>query len=488
MTPTPEPGSAGLIARGSDWLLTSRLFLRLLAVIYFIAFASLSVQITGLVGPDGILPFGRLLDAVYQQAGWLAWFQVPTLFWLDASDMALYAATLAGCAFAVLLFLGLFEQVSAIALFLLYLSLFHAGQLFLSFQWDSLLLEAGFLAMFLVSGPSLILLLMYEWLLFRFRFMSGIAKLSSGDPVWADLTALDHYFETQPLPHIGSWYAHHLPHWLHVTGVGFAFFTELIVPFLIFLPRRFRISAALITIFMQILIIATSNHAFVNLLVIVLCVLLLDDRIMERLLPRWCVRLLSRETQPPGPVKTATTAGFGMLILLVSLGSFYMYVTHKPLPGPIVQLVDTVQAWGIAHPYHIFPTMQTERQELVIQGSNDGRHWKDYVFRYKPGALNERPAFIVPHHPRLDWMMWFVPTQDGRQMYWFRRFQNRLKKGAPQVLALLKSHPFPDRPPRFLRVQAWSYRFASPEQHARTGNWWTRKYLGRFPYVPPRRP
>ncbi len=478
----------GLFQARADFQLTSRVFLRLLAVIYFCAFASLSVQITGLAGPHGILPFGPVLDYVYQQDGWLAWFLIPNVFWLNASDLALYGATLAGCACAVLLFLGLFEQVASIALFLLYLSLFHAGQIFLSFQWDSLLLEAGFLAIFLVSGPSLLLLLMYEWLLFRFRFMSGLSKLVSGDPSWAQFTTLNYYFETQPLPHVGSWYAHYLPQWLHTLGVGFTFFTELFVPFLIFLPRRFRISAALITIFMQLLIIASSNHAFVNLLVIVLCVLLLDDRIMSWLLPRWLLPLLDKDGHQPGWLKNLLAPAFALLIVIVSTSSFYMYATQRLLPAPVVALDDAVQAWGIGHIFHIFPTMQTERQELIIQGSRDGRHWLDYDFRYKPGALDERPAFIVPHHPRLDWMMWFVPTQDGRQMYWFRRFQNHLRKGTPQVLALLKGNPFPDRPPRFLRVQAWDYHFTTPDEHARSGDWWTRRYLGLFPYVRPRRP
>lgn len=471
-----------------EYQLTAGLFLRLLAVIYFVAFASLFGQIAGLAGPDGILPFERVLERGYELDGWRAWLVLPNLFWFNASALALQAATLAGCLFSLLLLFGRLAQLATIALFVLYLSLYHAGQIFLSFQWDTLLLEAGFLAIFLVSGPSLILILLYEWLLFRFRFMSGLSKLISGDPSWADFSALQYYFQTQPLPHIGAWYAHHLPAWLQQFGVGFTFFTELLVPFLIFMPRPYRIAAALITIFMQLLIIATSNHAFVNLLVIVLCVLLLDDRIISRLLPTPVLNCINRDSHEPGLLKSGIMLISGLLIVFVSCSAFYLYVIRGMLPEPVIKVDDMMQTWGIGHIYHVFPTMQTLRQELVIQGSNDGATWQDYQFKFKPGEVSEKPAFIMPHHPRLDWMMWFVPTQSGRQLLWFRQFQNQLRKGSPQVLALLEHNPFPDKPPRFLRVQAYEYRFTTAEERRQSGDWWRREYLGLFPYVAPRMP
>lgn len=472
----------------TDYQLTASLLLRLLALLYLIAFASLYGQISGLVGTDGILPFDRILQRAYQLDGWLAWLKLPNLFWFNVSDLALKAGALAGCGFSVLLFFGRLQRLAAIALFVLYLSLYHAGQIFLSFQWDSLLLEAGFLAIFLVSGPTLLLILLYEWLLFRFRFMSGLSKLISGDPSWANFTALQHYFETQPLPHIGSWYSQQLPVWIQQFGVGFTFFTELLVPFLIFMPRPYRIAAALITIFMQLLIITTSNHAFVNLLVIVLCVMLLDDRIIRRCLPEQVVSLLDKPGKEPGWLKSSISLVSGVLIVIVSSTAFYMYSTRSLLPEPVIKLDDRVQSWGVGHIYHVFPTMQTSRQELIIQGSNDGKNWRNYAFKFKPGDVSQKPEFIVPYHPRLDWMMWFVPAQSGRQMQWFRQFQNQLKKGSPAVIALLKENPFPDRPPRFLRIKAYDYRFTTPSERKRTGEWWHREYLGLFPYVPPRRP
>lgn len=208
------------------------MFLKLLAFIYLAAFLSLAVQSTGLVGPNGILPFQDYLKAANNNLGWRARWYFPALFWISASDAALLSSTIAGCILSVLLFFGLWKKATLILLFVLYLSLYHAGQIFLGFQWDILLLETGFLAIFLVDGPTGLVVFLFHWLLFRLRFMSGASKLASGDPSWLGFRALDYYFETQPLPHVGAWFAHHLPEWLLKTGVAFTFFAELIVPFL----------------------------------------------------------------------------------------------------------------------------------------------------------------------------------------------------------------------------------------------------------------
>ncbi len=461
---------------------TSMLFIRLVGVIYVIAFASLSVQIIGLVGEEGILPIKPILS----QVTWHNWFNTPTLFLFGASDMSLLAATYIGICCGILLFIGIVPVWTSLAAYILYLSLFHAGQIFLKFQWDTLLLETGLLTYLLaLSGPRLIILLMFEWLLFRFRFLSGLSKLVSGDPSWHQLSALDYYFETQPLPHIGSWYAHFLPQWCHTAGTAWTLLTELIVPFFIFLPRKWKITAALLTVMMQIIIIMTSNHAFVNLLVIVLCLLLIDDKCLHRLVP------ILQKKQPVSHAsrfKNGLILGISSLIIMTSLGSASMLLMQRPLPQPILKWVNTVHQYGVGYSYHIFPTMQTSRQELVIEGSQDGKHWQSYEFKYKPGELDKPLAFIVPHHPRLDWMMWFVPTQANQQLAWFRQFLHRLKQGSPAVLALLKRNPFPAKPPRFLRVKAYQYRFNTLREKEQTGHWWRRKYLGVFPYIPPRIP
>lgn len=469
---------------------TSGLFLRLLALIYLAAFVSAALEITGLVGEAGILPADAHLAGLEQRFGAIAWIRFPTLFWLDASDVSLLAASWLGCLFAVLLLTGRWPTLAALALFLLYLSVYRAGQLFFNFQWDYLLLEAGFLAIFLTVGPNRLLVFLFHWLLFRLRFLSGLSKVLSGDPSWADLTALRYYFETQPLPHIGAWYAHQLPEWLLKTGAGFTLFVELIVPLFIFLPRPFRLFAAAATILIQLLIILTSNHNFINLLTIALCVFLLDDRALARLLPGRLFALLAG----PGPAgcrgpagRTVLTAA-AALLLATSVVEAYGFVVERREPTAWNAPTEWVRGWGLGNVYHVFPTMQTERQELIIEGSHDGSDWRAYRFRYKPNDPRDRPAFIVPLHPRLDWMIWFVPTQNPAMRPWFEAFLWRLAANAPTVTALLRDNPFPDAGPRYLRVQAYRYRFTTPAERLRSGRVWHAEYLGEFPAVPPRNP
>lgn len=480
------------LRRVDDYQLASGLFIKLLALIYLAAFFSLGVQISGLVGVNGILPLTELLEYLYQNHGASAWIYKPTLFWFDSSDLALKSVALLGCIVSLLLLAGIKPMWSLIVLFFLYLSMLHAGQTFLMFQWDTLLLEAGFLAIFLNAGPSQLLLFLFHWLLFRLRFMSGISKLASGDPSWSNLTTLNYYFETQPLPHVGAWYFHQLPEWILQAGVLLVFFTELIVPFFIFLPRKFRLFAAATTIVMQLIIIATSNHNWINLLTIVLCLFLLDDDILRKILPRRLNALISPDSHSDiSPVinkRSYVLPGFAFLILLSSTTAFTTMVSNVTIPAAVERSTFLLRSWGIGHIFHVFPNMQTERHELEIEGSYDAKEWKPYVFKYKPGRLDKKPAFIVPHQPRLDWMIWFVPPRDNDMLYWFERFLMRLHQGSAEVLDLLEYNPFPDRPPVYLRVQVYQYRFTTMEERERTGHWWVREYLGQFPYVRPRFP
>ena len=480
----------GMLSPARDMHLTGWLFLRLLALIYFAAFLSLGDQIAGLVGPQGILPLERYMaEVAVNLEPPSRWLWLPSLFWLTgASDGMLQGVAYLGAFLSLLLLSGRWERPLLVSLFVFYLSLYHAGQVFTNFQWDTLLLEAGFLAIFLPGGANRLLILLFEWLLFRLRFMSGFFKLFSGDPSWSGLTALNHYFETQPLPHIGAWYAQQLPEWVLKSGTGLTLFSELIVPFFIFLPRPFRLTAAAITLLMQLLIIATSNHNFINLLTIALCLFLLDDRLLGRLLPSGLRERVTAESVYNGVVKTALIALAALLILPSSLIGFSNRLLQTPVPDPLLSIYQGVRRFGIGNIYHVYPTMQTQRQELIIQGSRDGQEWLTYSFHYKPGDPSEKPPFNVPHHPRLDWMIWFVPTQQPVQMAWFAEFMGQLHQGSPPVLGLLQSNPFPDQPPQYLRVLVYDYRFSDTEQKRETGNWWQAGYLGIFPQTIPRRP
>ncbi len=470
---------------GNGYRLVSALFLRLLGIIYLIAFVSIAQQVEGLAGSQGILPFAEKLAFLKTQPGIDYYFKLPNVFWLNASDQALTGAALAGCIASLLIILNRLSRLALVVNFVLYLSLYHANREFLNFQWDGLLLEAGFLAIFLTPRSRAVILL-FRWLLFRLRFMSGISKLSTQDPTWSSLTALNYYFEVQPLPTPLAWYFQQLPEWLLRFGTAATLVIEILVPFMMFLPRRWRFMAAWITILWQVLIILTSNHNWINFLTIVLCLFLFDDKAVRRVLPeRFHTSLLQQ------PVTTTKNVGMrkvavGILatfILVASSVHLWELTTMKRSSGMLGTLLDYAETYRVVSKYHVFPTMRTERIELEISGSHDGVKWKTYVFKHKPGDIYTRPDVVLPFQPRLDWQIWFV-TLHRRHLVWFDHFLQALLENSPTVTALLQHNPFPDKAPRFISVEAYRYKFSSAEQHSTTGQWWQREALGPFALLP----
>lgn len=465
--------------------LVSGVFLRLLGVIYLIAFASIGVQIEGLIGSQGILPISERLVEFAANSGYERYFKLPTLFWLNASDAALNGAVIAGCVAALLIIFQRFSRPALIAAFVLYLSLFHASYPFLNFQWDGLLLEAGFLAIFL-TPHSRVVILLFRWLLFRLRFMSGISKLASGDPQWANVTALNSYFEVQPLPNPIAWYIHQLPEWILRFGTVATLVIEIVVPFMMFLPRHWRFIAAWITIFWQLLIILTSNHNWINFLTIILCLFLFDDKALRRVLPVRLQAMLDWRKKTVVRInrfKQYSVAVLAAFIFSIGTLKIYELATSQRLSGWVGDIMNTASVYSIVQSYHVFPTMTTRRIELEILGSHDGLDWQPYHFKYKPDRLEQRPQFIIPHQPRLDWQMWFV-TLNPRHVPWFGYFLEALLDNSPTVTALLQDNPFADEAPRYLRVEAWEYHFTDSEQRKQTGNWWRRESLGPFTPLP----
>ena len=474
----------GEVRRRPSYYIVIGLFLRLLGLVYLAAFASFGAQVTGLVGSEGILPLAQDLAVLQEEHGALAPMLFPSVFWFDASDLALQATCLAGGVAAILLVLNIATRLMLPLLFALYLSLVYAGQVFMNFQWDFMLLEAGFLAIFLPWGSPVVIWLMH-WLLFRVRFQSGVAKLLSGDESWAGFTALNHYFETQPIPHAGAWFAHQLPEWLLRAGTGWTFFVELLVPFMVFLPRRPRFVAAWLTIIMQLMIMATSNHNFFNLLTILLCLLLFDDQAVNAVTGwRWLNRLGERIPRP-GRIANSFAMLLAAVIVSTSVTMMWAVWGKRDLPALMDKPVRWAVQWHLINNYHVFPVITTERPELLVEGSNDGIFWHPYVFRYKAGEPARIAPFIVPHQPRLDWQMWFAALSPphARTAFWIIDFRQRLLEGSPDVLALLSSNPFPDEPPAYIRVRIEKYRFTTMDERRDSGNWWDVEPLGM--YLPP---
>jgi predicted DCC family thiol-disulfide oxidoreductase YuxK len=455
-------------------------FIRGLALVYFAAFASLAVQVLGLIGSRGILPVAPYLDALREQYGALEALDMPTLFWLGASDTLLFGGTIAGMALAVLVTLRKLERIALTGLFALYLSYVHAGQDFMMFQWDLLLLEAGFLAIFLPDGSRIVIWL-FRWLAFRYLLMAGAAKLLSGDPTWRSLAALRYHFETQPLPTPLAWYAAQLPAWLLSIGTASALVTEVIVVFLIFAPRNPRMFAAWCVFGFELLILVTGNYNFFNLLTMLLCVFLFDDAALTRFGPgRWRMAIDAPLPALPGRARTALATIVALIVIPVGIDRIWHQFTHG-LRVPVVQpFADAIAPLLIVNPYGLFAVMTTARPEIVIEGSNDAIDWREYELHYKPGTLVRRPPWNLPHQPRLDWEMWFAALGGSWTDPWFAGLLRRLLEGSPDVLALMMVNPFPDHPPRYIRAVIYDYRFADAATRAATGQWWVRRKTGDF--------
>ncbi|MCB1747898.1 MAG: lipase maturation factor family protein [Gammaproteobacteria bacterium] len=461
----------------ATYAVASALFLRLVALVYLAAFASLGSQVVGLLGAHGILPAGEFLAAARAAFGPGAWLRFPSLFWLGVSDGALLGACVAGGLAAVAAACGYRVLPALAACYLLYLSLFSVGQDFLAFQWDLLLLEAGFLALFLRIGSPWIPRL-FRLLLFRFMFLAGCVKLLSGDPTWQHLAALDFHYETQPLPTPLAWYMHQLPRWFDHLCVAGTFVVELVLPWLIFAPRRPRMLAAAGIALLELGILLTGNYNFFNLLTLALLVFLFDDAQFGR--------------APAAATRRGTLArallGAGLAVMLA------LNLLHLARPFGTTALTRALavaavpfEPWRIVNAYGVFAVMTTTRPEIVVEASQDGRTWRPYRFRYKPGDPTRAPRWNIPHQPRLDWQMWFAALGDAGHTPWFGNFLVRLLAAEPSVLALLREAPFGARRPRFVRARLYDYRFTDRAERARKGAVWRREPLGLY-YPPVRLP
>ena len=465
---------------------TQWIFLRVLAVVYAVAFASLATQVAGLIGTRGILPAGAYYEVLAKGLGTSRFWIAPSLFWFGnwfgEGDRILISFCWGGVAFAALLFFGRLEKLMLALLFLMYLSLCSAGQDFLGFQWDALLLEAGFLAIFL--GRARIVAWLFRWMAFRLYFLSGAVKLLSRDPTWRNGTALDFHYHTQPLPTIFAWYMDKLPDWFQRWSTYVVIGVELIVPFLVFLPRKIRHFAAWWMIGLQVLILITGNYTFFNILAIALCLFLFDDQYLRRFTPARLREKWSRMSVEIPANTRAVTAVLTALILLTGIGRLWETFTGGA-PEPLRTLVMVTSPFQIVNSYGLFAVMTTTRPEIIMQGSDDGESWKTYEFRYKPGDLHRAPKWVAPFQPRLDWQMWFAALGNfrDRQNQWFIRFVGRLLEGSPEVAGLMKTNPFADHPPRYVRAVVFDYTFSTMAELRADGVWWDRKPLGM--YLPP---
>lgn len=464
----------------SGYWLSRLVFQRGLAAVYLLAFLTAATQGRALIGERGLTPVPRFTARV-------PFRRSPSLFHLHYSDRfftvcawlgaALAAAVLAGAADDVPLWAAM---TAWLVLWLLYLSIVNVGQVWYGFGWESLLLEAGFLAVFLGNertAPPVLILWLLRWLLFRLEFGAGLIKIR-GDRCWRDLTCLYYHHETQPMPNPLSWYFHHLPKPLHRVETAANHVAQLVVPLALFTPQPVASVAAGIIVVTQLWLVASGNFSWLNWVTILLALAAVDGRL--------AAEVLSLPTPPPlaaPPVwyEVLVVAAFVLVVALsywparnLLSGRQLMNYSFNPL-----HLVNTYGAFG---------SINRSRQEVVIEGTDASvptpdTVWKEYEFRGKPGDVRRMPRQFAPYHLRLDWMMWFAGISSAYAGSWFTPLVGKLLVNDRATLKLLRSSPFPDAPPTHVRARLYLYRFTTPRERRAGGGWWHRTLIGEF--LPP---
>ncbi len=450
-----------------DAWLARTLFQRALAVVYLVAFVAAARQYRALLGDHGLTPVRRYLEAA-------SFRRSPSVFHLHHSDRSYLAVAWTGAALAAATAAGLTDAVPLVVampvwvvLWALYLSIVNVGQTWYGFGWESLLLETGFLAIFLGNdtvGPPLLTLLLLRWLLFRLEFGAGLIKMR-GDACWRDLTCLDYHHETQPMPGPLSWHFHRLPRRLHRVEVLANHGTQLVLPFALFLPQPVAGTAAAVMIVTQLWLVASGNFAWLNWLAIVIALSALP----------------LGDPRPGGapPVFVAVVVAMTAAVLALSYWPVANLLSSR-------QLMNTsFNRWHLVNSYGAFGNVTRIRYEIVLEGTRAERPgpdavWQEYEFRGKPGDVRRRPRQFAPYHLRLDWLMWFVAISRRYADPWFPVLVQRLLAGDPHVTGLLRHDPFAGDPPRYVRALRYRYRFTTRQERRATGAWWSRELVGEF--------
>jgi hypothetical protein len=467
----------------SYWLVRF-LFQRGLALLYLLAFLVAVTQFRPLAGENGLLPIDQYVE--YQ-----SFAERPSLFYYYPSDRVIGIAAWSSVALSVVaLFAGPYWLPEPFAvpasmllwalLWALYLSFVNAGQTFYGYGWESMLLETGFLAIFLgagASGPPVIVIWLVKWVLFRNMFGAGLIKLR-GDDCWRELTCMDYHYETQPIPNPLSWYAHHLPDRFHRIEVLGNHVVEIAIPFLYFAPQPYAAIGGVATIGFQGWLMLTGNFAWLNALTIVQAVATFSDGVLTAVLP----------VEAPAAAATASTPLY-LEALAVVLAVVVLFKSVQPVRNILSerQVMNTsFDPLRLVNTYGAFGSITRDRYQLVVQGTTDDvvtddTEWETYEFKGQPTDPGERPSQIAPYHYRLDWQLWFAAMRRSpRRSPWFLALVKRLLNADDATRSLLATDPFGGEPPTHVRALRYRYEFTAPEARRQTGQWWNRELVGTY--------
>ena len=450
-----------------------------LAALYLVAFVVAARQGPALIGERGLDPAPGLLRAT-------RFIEAPSIFHWRFSDGLLVAVSCVGAAIAATLLVGLPQQaplpvtmLAWFALWVLYQSIVNVGGTFYAFGWETLLLEAGFLAIFLGNAhaaPLFPVILAFRWLAFRVEFGAGLIKLR-GDSCWRDLTCMDYHHETQPMPNPLSWYFHRLPRGLHRLETLGNFVAQLVLPFLLFLPQPFATVGALLMIATQAYLVVSGNYAWLNWVTIVILFAGVADPVLAAL-----------GMPTPGPLPPPPE-WFVVAVLFVSVViGILSYRPVRNLLSPRQAMNASYDPFRLVNTYGAFGSVTRTRYEVIVEGTDAAlaspdAAWREYEFRGKPGDPRRMPPQLAPYHLRLDWLMWFLPISPLYGERWFVPFLTRLLEGDRRTLRLLRRNPFPEAPPTYVRARLFEYRFTTWRERRATRAWWVRTPVAEF--VPP---
>lgn len=480
------------VDRPRYWL-TRFLILRLLGLVYLVAFLGLALQFRPLFGHHGLLPADAYLLRLEEHFGSRTegFLEVPSLFWLGASDSAMAALAWTGAGLSLLLLLGLANSVQLALLWALYMSFVHVGQDWYGYGWEIQLLETGFLAIFFVPlldprpfpkrPPPVAVVWLYRWLIFRIMLGAGLIKLR-GDPCWRDLTCLYYHYETQPIPNPLSRWFHFMPKGFHKCGVLFNYLAEMIAPWAAWGPGIGRHLAGGIMLLLQVVLILSGNLSFLNYLTIVPILACFDDSLLRRVLPKRLVARADRAASEAvvSPVQTAATIVLVAVVALLSIAPVRNLLSNEQRMNTSFDQLDLVNTYGA------FGSVGEERYQLIFEGTSDtvlsaGTVWKEYAYVCQPGDVMRRPCVVSPYQPRLDWQVWFAAMSEPPRYPWTLHLVWKLLHNDADTLGLFAGNPFPDAAPRFVRARLYRYEFApigNPE-----GAWWRRTLLREW--LPP---
>lgn len=466
-----------------DWFTTDDYWLarliveRGIAVIYLVAFLSAANQFRALLGEHGLLPIPRFLRSV-------SFRQRPSLFHLYYSDRFFAVVAWSGVGLSAVTVLGLTERAPLWAhmliwtlMWVLYLSIVNVGQVWYSFGWESLLLEAGFIAIFLgnaETAPPILVIFLLRWLVFRLEFGAGLIKMR-GDKCWRDLTCLYFHHETQPMPGPLSWFFHHLPRPLHRAEVMGNHVAQLVLPFGLFAPQPVASVCAGLIVITQVWLVASGNFSWLNWLAIVLAFSAIADSVLGAIIP---ISVEGSVEQPP--------IWFVVLVLLFFAG--FAVLSYWPIRNMLSRqqrMNASFNSLHLVNTYGAFGSVGRVRNEVIIEGTDEPRitdstQWQEYEFKGKPGDPRRLPRQFAPYHLRLDWLLWFAGISRTYAGTWFRVLIAKLLRNDSGVLRLIRVNPFPSAPPTYIRARLFRYRFTSWREWRDTGAWWDREFLSEF--------